>query len=303
MKWHKLGLIFKPDKKMYWQQSHAALPFAVHLRGDIFRIYYSSRDKGNRSHVGYVEIDIKEPQKLLFITKEPILKPGPLGCFDDYGVYASSIVDYQGKKYMYYIGWNPGKVKPLFYSSIGLAISIDGGVTFKKFSTVPIFARSEYDPCLVTSPFVMIEKRIWRMWYISGYQWEWKNHQARSYYHVKYAESEDGINWQRKGVICIDHSSREEKNIARPCVIKEGDSYKMWYSFDKGKGYRIGYAESKVGKKWKRKDEEAGINISKSGWDSQATAYPFVFTHKGKKYILYCGNKHGKDGFGLAVSG
>jgi predicted GH43/DUF377 family glycosyl hydrolase len=300
MRWIKKGLIFRPDKNLPWMQSHASAPVAFHLTGDKFRIYFSSRDSENRSHVGYAEINIGEPDKLLYLTQEPVLKPGPLGFFDDYGVYVSSIVDCKKLKYMYYIGWNPGKIEPLFYSSIGLAVSSDGGKSFKKHSLAPIMARSEYDPCLVTAPCVIRESGVWRMWYISGFRWDWKNGKPQSYYHVKYAESKDGVNWKREGIVCIDHINARETNISRPCVLKEGDLYKMWYSSNQGKGYRIGYAESRDGIKWIRKDEEAGIDLSPSGWDSEAMAFPFVFGHKGKKFMLYNGNDVGRDGFGLA---
>jgi hypothetical protein len=29
--------------------------------------------------------------------------------------------------------------------------------------------------------------------------------------------------------------------------------------------------------------------------------YPFVFDHKGQRYMLYNGNDYGKTGFGLAI--
>ncbi len=300
MRWIKKGLIFRPDKKFYWMKSHASAPVAVHLGGGRFRIYFASRDSQSRSHVGYAEIDISRPNKLLYLTQEPVLKPGPLGFFDDFGVYASSIVDYKGLKYMYYIGWNPGKIEPLFYSSIGLAVSSDGGKSFKKYSLAPIMARSEYDPCLVTAPCVIRENGVWRMWYISGFRWEWKSGKPQSYYDVKYAESKDGVNWKREGIICIGHVNTKEMNISRPCVLKGDDLYQMWYSSDRGRGYRIGYAESRDGIKWIRKDSEAGIDLSISGWDSKAMAYPFVFSRNGKKFMLYNGNDAGKYGFGLA---
>jgi hypothetical protein len=75
----------------------------------------------------------------------------------------------------------------------------------------------------------------------------------------------------------------------------------MWYSYSTG-SFRIGYAESKDGIIWERKDDEAGIDVSDSGWDSEMIEYAFVFKHKGKKYMLYNGNSFGRDGFGLATS-
>ena len=44
-----------------------------------------------------------------------------------------------------------------------------------------------------------------------------------------------------------------------------------------------------------------GIDVSKNGWDSEMICYPYVFDHKGKRYMLYNGNGYGKTGFGLAV--
>ena len=54
----------------------------------------------------------------------------------------------------------------------------------------------------------------------------------------------------------------------------------MWYSY-RGDAYRIGYAESVDGLEWERKDEEAGIDVSADGWDSEMIEYPCVFEHAG----------------------
>jgi hypothetical protein len=74
----------------------------------------------------------------------------------------------------------------------------------------------------------------------------------------------------------------------------------MWYSY-RGKRYRIGYAESSDGLHWIRKDNETGIHVSRSGWDSKMIEYPFVFDHQGSRYLLYNGNDYGKTGIGLAL--
>ena len=74
----------------------------------------------------------------------------------------------------------------------------------------------------------------------------------------------------------------------------------MWYSH-RGGAYRIGYAESEDGKSWERMDNTVGITTSASGWDSEMIEYPYVFDHKGTRYMLYNGNGYGKTGFGLAA--
>jgi len=119
-------------------------------------------------------------------------------------------------------------------------------------------------------------------------------------YHIKYAKSHDGINWERKGCVAIDFANDQEVAISRPSVLKEGERWRMWYSF-RGESYRIGYAESDDGLKWSRLDSQVGIDVSLTGWDSEMIEYPFVFDHAGQRYMLYNGNGYGKTGFGLAV--
>jgi len=302
VRWVKKGLIIEPTGKLDWMVTHAMLPFAERIGEDIYRIYFSGRNSQNMSQIGYVEIDINEPQEILYITEEPVLELGLLGSFDDSGVFPSWIINHKGKKYLYYIGWMQGK-RTTFYSCIGLAVSLDGGKTFKRFSKAPLLERNDVDPYLTTSACVRIENEIWRMWYTSGVGWEKENNETYPRYHIKYAESRDGINWERRGIVCIDFKSKDEDGIARPCVLKENGIYKMWYSYGEygGKSYRIGYAESDDGIHWERKDNEAGIDVSESGWDSEMIEYAFVFEHKGKKYMLYNGNSFGKTGLGYAI--
>jgi len=124
----------------------------------------------------------------------------------------------------------------------------------------------------------MEEQGIWRMWYLSGFKWDEEG--PTSYYHIKYAESADGIFWKREGVTCIE-LRESETNIASPTVLKENGIYKMWYSYvAAGRGYRIGYAESLDGYVWTRRDGEAEIDVSLGGWDSQALSYPLSFPTK-----------------------
>lgn len=300
MKWTKKGLIFCPSNNYDWMRTHAALPIADHVKDDIFKIYFSSRDSQNRSFTTFLEIDITNPKKILHLSKKPIISPGEIGSFDDSGAMGSCLVNFDEKKYLYYIGWNLGKTVP-YRNSIGLAISNDDGNTFEKFSEGPILERNYKEPHFLASCHVNIEDEIWKMWYLSCVRWELVNNKPNPFYHIKYAESENGIDWIREGKVCIDFKDENEWAISKPCVIKNKDRYQMWYSNRGVKSYRIGYAESKNGIEWERLDDEAGIDISASGWDSKMIEYPFVFSHKEMVYMLYNGNDYGKSGFGYAV--
>jgi predicted GH43/DUF377 family glycosyl hydrolase len=304
-RWRKLGLVFCPDGAASWARSHAQLPTPLQLEGSLYRVYCATRDVRNRSYISYFDLDLEHPSRPLRTSERPVLSPGLLGCFDDHGVYPASVVRDGREIRLYTIGWNPGPRPPLFYASIGLAVSRDGGETFEKVGRAPLMARSEHDPCLVTSPVVRKEGDVWRMWYVSGYAWIEDDYGVpESHYHIKYAESKDGIHWRRDGRICIDHAHPGEKNIAR-CWVLEGDGerYAAWYSFAaSGRGYRIGYASSPDGLTWRRRDGEAGIGPSEDGFDANALAYPAVVRHGACLFMFYNGNGFGRDGVGLAVA-
>lgn len=298
--WIKKGVILLPKKKIWWQKSHIMLPTVEHLEGDNFRIYFSGRDKFNRSIIGYADSIVKDGSiKIKRYEENPILTCGKLGTFDDNGVTPSCIINNNGVKFLYYIGWNSGSTTRMGLIA-GLAISKDNGKTFLRNSFAPLLDRTNLEPySILTAPFVIKEQKIWRMYYVSCEGWLNKD---LPIYNIKYAESINGINWKRNGHVCIDFKSKEETALARPCVIKEGKLYKMWYSYKDPKiGYRIGYAESSDGLKWKRIDDNEGLGVSKEGWDSDMVEYSYVFAHKNIKYMLYNGNNYGGNGAGYAV--
>lgn len=300
--WTTHGLILRPDPRKDWMQSHVAVPALERVRGDLFRMYFCSRDAKNRSQIGYAEFDIREPEKILYLTPEPVLRFGELGAFDDSGVTPTWILDRGGKKYLYYVGWNKGSTVR-FQVYAGLAISEDGGKTFRRYSRAPILERVRQDPLLTATLSILKEGGKYRMWYISGDRWFEKDGETFPVYNIKYAESKDGLTWKRDGRVCVDYKNDEEHALARPCVLKENGLYKMWYSYKghAGVDYRIGYAESKDGLRWTRRDEAAGIVPPKEGFDSVMQAYGFVVAHKGRKYMFYNGNEYGRDGIGYAT--
>jgi len=307
MEWEKKGVLYTPNKKYPWNQTHAQVPVIDMVDDNIWRIYYATRNDKGQSYTSYIEVEAGSPENILYEHDSPILPLGAVGTFDDSGIMPSSIVDHEGKKLLYYIGWNSSNVVS-YRLAIGLAISSDQGKTFSKFSTGPIMDRSIFDNCLVASPFVFKDQMIFKMWYISGTHWEIIDEKPEPYYHIKFASSHDGINWNREGIVCIDYDDFTQ-GISRPCVIKEDNGYKIYYSYRNNHGYRnnklnsyrIGFAISTDGMNWERKDNGIGIERSISGWDSEMIAYPFVIQHNKKLYMFYNGNGFGKSGFGYAI--
>jgi hypothetical protein len=307
MKWIKKGLIFAPDQNYDWMVSHASIPVVDEAREGVLRIYFGTRDGNGRSHTSYIEVEADGPENILYVHDEPILSSGRPGTFDDSGIMPSWIINQENKKYLYYIGWNP-QVTVSYRLAIGLAVSENGGNSFRKVSEGPICDRSLQEPFFNTAPCVLFDRDIWKMWYISCTGWETINGKAEPRYHVKYADSADGIHWRKTGLVCIDYDDVTDA-IGRPCVLKEEGLYKMFYSYrrlldyrtDREQSYRLGYAESADGLNWTRRDADVGIGKSESGWDSEMIEYCFVYEYKGAKYMLYNGNGFGATGFGYAV--
>lgn len=308
MKWEKKGLIYSPKPDHDWRVSHAQLPTIDRVNDDVLRIYYGTRDEFSRTVTTYIEVEADRPENILYVHDQPVLGLGELGCFDDEGAMPSWIVNHGGMKYLYYIGWNKG-VSVSYRNSIGLAISDDNGKSFNRVHRGPVVDRTKFEPYFCGASCVLVENGRWRMWYLSALRWIVMDNSPEPIYHIKYAESEDGVNWQRTGIVCIDLKTLDEGGITRPCVIQEGGIYKMWYSCrgvrdyrtNKENSYRVGYAESPDGISWERKDELVGIDVSEDGWDSVMITYAHVYQHKGMKYMIYNGNGFGASGFGYAV--
>ena len=308
MAWVKKGHIFQPDGQHWWNQSHAQLPVVERIGNGRLRVYYTSRDEQGRSHTSYFEVAESDPAEMLYVHDAPILPIGEPGCFDDCGVMGTWVLDVGETKYLYYIGWTVRNTVP-YHNSIGLAVSRDGGQTFEKFARGPLFSPTPEEPYFTgTACVILDDDGVWKNWYLSCTQWRSVQGRMEPFYHLKYAESDDGVHWRRRGIVAIDYKSPAEGGIVKASVIKEAGVYKMWYAFRNGEdyrnnpanSYRIGYAESANGIDWQRLDEQVGLDVSPSGWDADMLAYPHVIDCASGRYLFYNGNGFGRSGIGYA---
>lgn len=301
MKWTKKGLIYAPEGDLWWAKSYATLPTAEVLSEETIRVYFASLDENNFGRIGYVDLDADDPSRILFVSPEPILDLGELGAFDDSGVNPSCILNVNDKKFLYYIGWQRCERVPYMIFA-GLAVSDDNGRSFTKHSGVPILDRTPNEPFLRSATTIIQEAGVFKTWYVSALSWIEVNSVKYPTYVIKYATSENGIDWQSYDYTCINFKDDDEFGFGRPWVIKDKDKYLMWYSIrSRTRPYCIGYAESDDGIEWIRKDNEVGIYASPDGWDSKMICYPCVVDARGKRYMFYNGNRHGSTGFGYAL--
>jgi hypothetical protein len=290
-------LLYAPRGERDFLISHAAVPFAEALGGGLHRIWFSPRDAQNRSHIAWLVLDLHRPQQILELAETPALAPGPPGAFDDRGAMMSWMTEHAGRRTLYYIGFNTRGTVP-FHVSIGSAQAAADGSWVRHPG--PLLERSREDPWFVGGPCVLADADGFRMWYLSGLGWEEIAGRLSPSYRICDAVSPDGDRWSARGRVAVPLIG-EEYAIARPCVLRAGPEYLMWFCARTRRApYRLGAARSADGIDWRRAPELAGLAPADSGWDSEMVAYPHVFEHAGERWMLYCGDGFGRTGFGLA---
>jgi hypothetical protein len=304
MRWRKLGRIFVADAHSDWIHSHGVVPIARLLGNYRYRIYFNPRDRRGRSNVSWLDIDIRNPTKVLALSQKPLIEPGELGYFDDNGAMSSWLVEHDGRELLFYQGWNLG-VTVKFYVAVGIATRPlgDPAQSFARMSPGPILERCIEEPVFIACPAVMIEHGKWRMWYQSGRPWSRSSEGALPSYDIRFAESSDGIRWTLTGKQILTFEHPGEVAITRFCPLREvNGQYRAWYSYRGNDwGYRIGYATSEDGCNWTRHDDKVGIVCESQSWEAQMICYPFVFDTDIGRFMLYNGGRYGQAGFGIAA--
>lgn len=314
MKWLKLGKIFDPTQHAL--PSHclefAQSPQTLVLK-DRVRVYFSTRVRDSigkyLSHVAFVDFD-RNMKDLLAVSKETVIELGGLGCFDEHGIFPVNVLKVGDRVLAYTTGWNR-KVSVSADASIGLAISHDDGLTFEKYGKGPVLSASLHEPFLIGDAFVALRDGLFHMWYIFGLRWKkaTESELLDRVYKIGHATSDDGVNWIRDGRQIVSDKLNADECQALPTVFERGGMHHMYFCYrqahgfrlQSSRGYRLGYAWSHDMLNWVRDDDQAGIDVSDDGWDSQMQCYPHTFTLDGRVYMLYNGNEFGRTGFGLAV--
>ncbi|WP_170426130.1 hypothetical protein [Ruegeria arenilitoris] len=319
MKIEKLGKIFDPTAHDLWAGPglFAQSPQTLALPNGDVRIYFSTRSKEGGSgkfisHVSYV--DFKDDlTTLVEVARHEVLARGPLGAFDEHGVFPLNPVQVGAEVWGYTTGWTR-RVSVSVDTAIGLVKSSDQGRTFQRVGVGPVLSAGRHEPFLVGDGFVRQIQERFQMWYIFGQRWVRENPTAEPdrVYKIAQATSEDGITWYRdSGKPILPDVLGENECQALPSVAFHRGLYHMVFCFrhmhgfrtDPSKGYRLGYATSTDGWKWRRDDAALGLRGTPGSWDADMQCYPHFFVHKDQLHLLYNGNAFGKEGFGLARLG
>jgi hypothetical protein len=302
MKWLKHGVVWTPPGTQWWARTHATCPTPIWLDDQTLRVYVQCRDEHNVGRIGFVDLDPGDPRKVIRESAEPVFDIGLPGSFDDNGVFPTSVIRVpDGRLFMYYVGFE--LCHRIRYRLLtGLAISTDNGNTFQRAQATPVLERSPDEQLFRCGPWVECEGDRFRMWYVAGSEWETIEGKQMPIYDIRYAESDDGMQWPAKGHVVMPVALENEHGFGRPVVRHHPDGYRMFYSIRKRHParYRLGYAQSRDGLTWQRLDADMGLDVTEGAWDGEAISYGIDIEAGGRTWLLYNGNDFGGTGFGIA---
>ena len=305
MKFQKKGRIFGADTfNLPWFKKNAMVPTPYRLNDDTIRLYVTMCDAKNVGRLGYVDVLAENPSKILGVSKEPILDVGEAGTFDDNGVVTSSIYQENGKLYLYYSGYELC-VKIPYRIFCGVAVSEDGGQTFKRMRKASLLLPIDTELYNRCQPYILKVKGGYRVFYLGDVGNMWRlapdGHKVPMYT-MKSLFAKDLLDWPlQEGVVTMPFIKENESGMTVPSIWEDSGMYKMIYSLRHVDiGYRIRYSESKDGIHFERKDDELQLIGQNLLWDSEMQCFARVYQDKNGLKLFYSGNHFGIGGVGWA---
>lgn len=185
---------------------------------------------------------------------EPILPRGQSGDPDDGGACVPTLLRVGNQWWMWYTA---GKVNPAGHQNIHLCLATsDDGLEWTKHPANPVLTDDFGDaPRSVTSRCcVRRERGVFRLWYSF----------AKPDYRICYAESLDGVHWERSPIQpALDASPAptwDDQMVEYPEIDVVDGQWRLWFC---GNGFgSVGFAEGIV---------EAGVEIEARTRDTPAT--------------------------------
>lgn len=288
-------------------QEFAQCPTPFVLDDRVLRVYIACRPQRGTdlqyvSYPSYVDLARDDLSRVDSIADAPLMPLGSPGAFDEFGIMPSSFLRRDQEVLAYYTGWTRMRSVP-YTLAIGMAVSQDGGRTFRKTGEGPLLGLSLSEPYFVTGPSVRVLNEQWNMWYLTGRKWLLTDGRYEPVYQITRATSTDGAVWQRNGLPIIPALVEDEcQDIFSPFFL--GNKWHAIFAWRRPSArdgnYRLGYAYSDDLETWIRDDSQVGIQLSETGWDSQMMCYPQVIELDGRILMFYCGNDFGRQGFGIA---
>lgn len=304
MSWKDYGLIFYVNNLEPWAVSHCYVPCAIELNTHI-RVFAAFWDSNNNGRLGYVDVDKYTPDQILGYSSIPILPDSISPCFDCDGVTPLSIVNDGSVLRLYYAGWQRQQDPKMRYTLYtGLAISFDGGKTFRRYASHPVMEKRNPSESLRTGGFTTKIGGRWRSWLASSYKMEIINGKSTPAYNLETMESHDGIEWPSEQQTVFNYVPKEILGYGRSAIWYDNALYHGLFSVRSWDGkYRgIYYANSIDGIKWNDLTLNGmGFSPNQTCDQEDEVAFPSLIHQKDRILMFYNGNDFGRKGLRLAI--
>jgi len=217
---------------------------SIYNEQSIYKTWYNTNKQPwqsgvDRDRIGYAT----SSSGLIWIKQSHVLKGSDSTSWDSGGADRGlTVLFINGVYHLWYVGTNSDNLEIGSYWRIGYATSTDG-INWIKYANNPIFEKTEnWEYPNMMYPFVLYEDNKFKMWYGTG-----PGDMCTNY---AYAESTNGYDWTKPAdknpvyEVPGTTGAFDKVGLAGHARIREGDTYKIWYSGYNGSHWTIGYATS-----------------------------------------------------------
>lgn len=257
------------------------------------QVYLTLSPTGSGTGSIYISVTWGGPTNFTWIDyhNNPLISLS--GNYYDNMAIAQPVVLYDGGIYkMWYhglgrIGNDPWKVHVLYCESVD-------GISWTKYPNPVIYpgGYNSWDSKAVSPGAVIKENGIYKMYYC-GYSNEYDN------WHVGYATSYDGINWEKYPQPIITGTYGWEHQLIASSIIKLGNQYYLYYTGRNHPNNKIGLAVSQDGINFAKYSGNP-VLINDQAWELSGVMEGTIQNDNGILRMYYM-NSSG-TGFGIATS-
>jgi predicted GH43/DUF377 family glycosyl hydrolase len=259
--------------------------------GDRLRMWFSWRDRHALGHAESADgVGWSNPQV--------VLAPDAALAWQKDDVNRPHVLMVGGRWYMWYTGQNHER----HTSALGFATSEDG-LHWERVGDEPVLeAAGGWEKSSVMCPHVQHEDGRFRMWYSGGEIYEPDA--------IGYAESADGINWQREAgnPVLTPAAGWESARVTGACIVPRKNDYLACYigfaeGFEKS---CLGLARSRDGiHDWERYPGNPMIQPGAVGeWDDCNVYKPYLLNWRERWWLWYNASRASdrREQIGLATA-
>ena len=304
MAWQDYGTIFEVKDLMPWARSHAYVPTALCLH-DRIRVFVAFWDQESRGRLGYVDVDLDNPCKILGYSQTPLVEDSTSGRFDCDGITPLSIVQLEDQTLLYYAGWQRDPDPNIRYKLYtGLLIGDAHAQHFQRYSSKPVIgARSPTEHVRTGGQIVKTEEG-YHCWLATQKGSHSETGKSLPIYDLEYTRSDDGIHWSNDQQAVFEHQKNIILGFGRSAIWQtENGTFEGLFSVRNWNGIYTDMLSSRSsdGVTWEPLSHKGkAFHASDTIDDQTSICFPSVVKQGKRLLMFYNGDNFGKKGLRLA---